>query len=217
MTSRCFLTFLWFGTVVTLGLGRAQEQAAPVPRSPATAQAPVATVPTLKIFVLQGQEALNSIQNRLATTPVVEVRDENDQPIEGAEVTFRLPAVGPGGFFPDQQLVKKVTTNAQGQAGAPFTPNLEPGRFNIVVTTTMGTRSGRATITQQNLLTVPEESKVSIRKGRWYTSWKFLAIAGAAAAGTTVALTRRDNAGPGTSSLPLITLTPGTPTVGGTP
>ena len=41
---------------------------------------------SLKIVVIEGEGALNNIRSRTATQPVVEVRDENDRPVEGAEV-----------------------------------------------------------------------------------------------------------------------------------
>src|SRR6185369_13783504 len=49
----------------------------------------------LKIVVLQGEGASNSIKSRTATQPAVEVRDDQDKPIAGAEVVFQLPAAGP--------------------------------------------------------------------------------------------------------------------------
>ncbi|MBL8237975.1 MAG: hypothetical protein JNM66_11180, partial [Bryobacterales bacterium] len=69
---------------------------------PVGAQAPATAVPalpavSLRVLVLEGANAINSIPNRSATFPVVEVRDENDLPVEGAEVVFELPATGPGG------------------------------------------------------------------------------------------------------------------------
>ncbi len=83
----------------------------------ASAQPAGATVETLKIFVLEGQNAINNVRVRNPRTAVVEIRNSDDQPLEGALVTFELPATGPGGFLQDQATTKSVRTNGQGQAG----------------------------------------------------------------------------------------------------
>ena len=66
------------------------------PQPPAAAASPVES---LKIFVLEGQGAIHSIRDQGAAMPVVEVRDDNGLPVEGAEVKFDLPPAGPGGSF----------------------------------------------------------------------------------------------------------------------
>jgi hypothetical protein len=181
---------------------------------PAAAQVPQAkpAVPagTLRIFVLEGQGAVNSIPRHTATMPVVEVRDENDKPVEGAEVVFELPATGPGGFFPGQQRTKRSETNLQGQAAAAFAPNTIAGRFTIRVTATAGNRTGHAAITQTNSLAA-EQPEVKRKFGRW----KILAVAAAGAAVLGIVLATRGSNG--AASTPTITLTPGPPSFGGPP
>src|SRR6266545_372982 len=86
----------------------------------------------LKIVTIQGEGAVNSIRSKTATQPVVEVRDEQDKPVAGAEVVFQLPAAGPGGVFNGWMRNQTARTNAQGQAGVSgYVPNDEEGRFNI--------------------------------------------------------------------------------------
>src|SRR6185503_21069676 len=72
----------------------------------------------LKIVVIEGEGAKNNIRQRLAAQPVVEVRDEADKPVPGAEVVFQLPAAGAGGVFNGWMRTQTVKTNAQGQAAA---------------------------------------------------------------------------------------------------
>ena len=48
----------------------------------------------LKIVVVQGEGAENNLRTRNATQPVVEVRDDGDKPVPGAEVVFQLPPAG---------------------------------------------------------------------------------------------------------------------------
>ena len=118
----------------------------------APAQAPPAAAKeTLHVFVLEGGQAVNSVQARLAAAPVVEVRDENDRPVEGAEVTFWLPKSGPGGFFEGQTVAQTVRTNYQGQATVRgYVPNEQTGTFAIQVTARHGDRTGTATVVQTN-------------------------------------------------------------------
>ena len=181
----------------------------------APAQAPVAAEPAgppLNIFVLQGQNATNSVPDRTAIEPVVEVRDENQQPVEGADVVFELPATGASGLFPGQQLKFPTKTNLQGQAGAPFTPNMITGRFTIKVTATIRNRTGHVNITQTNAMR-PATETVEKPHGLKSRTLKIVLIAAVAGAvtGIIIGVTRG-----GSSSKPstTITVTPGSPTFG---
>ena len=163
-------------------------------------------VESLTVYVLDGQGEVHDIHNRVTSTPVVEVRDGNGQPVEGADVTFDLPALGPGGAFAGQQFTFTAKTNFQGQAAATFTPNLETGRFNIRVTAKQGNQTGHAVIRQTNgLRSGRTETKSGLFKFAW---WKVAVLAGAGAAVGVVLATR------GSSSGPSVTLIPGTPTFG---
>ena len=80
----------------------------------AQGQKPQANAP-LKIVVLEGEGAVNVIQQKTAIAPVFEVRDRNDQPIAGATVNFVVRA-GRATFGGARTLT--VTTNAAGRAAA---------------------------------------------------------------------------------------------------
>src|SRR5688572_19729838 len=75
-------------------------------------------VSNLRIFILQGEGSVNSLKTGEITAPVVEVRGENERPIEGAEVVFRMPLTGAGGMFAQQKTSYQTRTNSQGQAVA---------------------------------------------------------------------------------------------------
>jgi hypothetical protein len=138
---------------------------------------------------------------------VVEVRDENYRPIEGAAVEFELPQDGPSGSFEGGVRNKKAITNAQGQAFTAFEPNPEPGRLAIQVRANFGTRTGMVTIVQQN---------TRGRSTTWITRHKTLAIViavGAAGAATSAILTTRGG-GVSPGSKPPVTITSGIPTFG---
>jgi hypothetical protein len=161
----------------------------------------------LQIFILEGQGEIHNIRERVTATVVVEVRDQNGLPVDGADVTFALPAVGPGGAFTGQQPTSSAKTNFQGQAAATFLPNMETGRFNIRVTAMQGNRTGRAVIAQSNALRsgVAEAKSGGLFKFAW---WKVAVLAGIGATVGIVLATR----GGSSSSGP--TLIPGTPTFG---
>ncbi|MCE5308721.1 MAG: hypothetical protein LLG20_13870 [Acidobacteriales bacterium] len=167
---------------------------------------------TLRIIVLDGQNAINSIPLRTFATPVVEVRNENDLPVEGANVTFSLPQVGPGAFFPGQQTSLKTRTNVQGQAAATgFRPNSEPGPFLIRVTASFGGRTGNVVINQVNSAKeVPAGAQVQPKKSSRKWLWIALAAGGAAAGGAIWATRGGESA----ASASTLTLIPGVISVG---
>ena len=75
------------------------------------------------------------LQRSMRHPAMPEVRDQNDLPVEGADVTFRLPSSGPGGIFANQKYTYQTKTNSQGQAGcAKFTVGSQAGRFEVQVT-----------------------------------------------------------------------------------
>jgi len=201
-----------------------QSQPGPIPQPPAASQppapqtaAPQTAAPqapvimgSLKIQVLEGEGAVNNIQTRQGTPPVVEVLDANDRPVEGASVVFRMPPTGAGAVFPGGELSKSFTANAEGQVIASgLLPNRTAGRFRIHVTASSGNRLGETDIVQTNssdTFAARQEPKRKLPK--W---WKWVAIGvGAAAVGGIIAATRG-----GSSSSPGITVTPGPVTISG--
>src|SRR5215471_10153645 len=78
--------------------------------------APQAVPSRLGITVLEGENAVNSISLGSSVTPVIEVHDSNDFPLEGAIVVFALPANGPGGSFPGNQTSYTTRSDSRGQA-----------------------------------------------------------------------------------------------------
>ncbi len=49
--------------------------------------------------VLAGNGEMNDLERRVMAPLVVQVLDQNDRPMEGAEVVFRFPISGPGATF----------------------------------------------------------------------------------------------------------------------
>jgi len=200
--------------VVALALAGALVLPAPIlaQAAGAAAQKLVAQSGNLKIVVLEGEGAKNNVRAKSATAPAVEVRDEADKPVAGAEVIFQLPATGPGGVFHGWMRTQTVRTDAQGRAGATgYVPNDEEGRFNIKVTAASGAKTGAAVIAQSNVRGAAGAGSVSAKR-RWLVP--VAVIAGLAIVGGAVAATRGDSA-VAAAATTAVTITPGAITVSG--
>ena len=166
---------------------------------------------TLKIVVVQGEGSLNRIKSRTATQPVVEVRDESDKPITGAEVVFQLPAAGPGGVFNGWMRTQTAKTDAQGRASANgLTPNDQEGRYNIKVTATEGKKTGTAIIAQTNTMTGSETSRSRSHK----TLYIVLGVVAVGAIAGGVAASHRGGGEATVTPTNPVTISPGPVTVG---
>jgi hypothetical protein len=199
--------------VVALALAGALVLPAPIlaQAAGAAAQNLVAQSGNLKIVVLEGEGAKNNVRAKSATAPVVEVRDEADKPVPGAEVVFQMPATGPGGVFHGWMRTQTVRSDAQGRAATTgYTPNDEEGRFNIKVTATSGAKTGSMIVAQSNVRGTGASAASGSRK--W---WKPVAVLlGVAVVGGVVAGTRGGNDTTTTATVP-VTITPGAVSVGG--
>ncbi|MBX9600216.1 MAG: hypothetical protein K2X35_04390 [Bryobacteraceae bacterium] len=166
----------------------------------------------LRIRVLAGEGSVNNVSTRGFTIPVIEVRDDNDLPVEGADVVFEVPAEGPGGKFAGGQSSYKTRTNVQGQAAATgFEPGTQTGSFRFRVTARMGDRTAIAAINQVNSADtfVPEPET---KKSRAWLKWVIIGgLAGGAAIGAVLAT----RGGGDSSGSPRPVLVPGTVGVGG--
>lgn len=180
------------------------------------AQAPAApqpaTINSLKVVALAGNQEMNDLERKVMAPLVVQVLDQNDQPVEGADVVFRFPLTGPSASFPDQKNAETFRTNADGQAAAiGWMANNQVGTFKLQVTATRGNEQGSATILMTNVTRVTEADKTRQKKW-WSTRWgKIAIVAGAAGVAVAVILATRG----GSSSPKVVTGIPGSPTIGG--
>jgi hypothetical protein len=169
----------------------------------------LAQTPGIRIVVLEGQGAINNIQQHRAKEPVVQVVDASNTPVFGASVTFLLPDNGASGVFGQTGHMLTMLTDAKGQAvGRGLRPNSTPGRFQIRVTTSYHGETASAAIVQINA------QPAGAAKGGGGKKFLLLALIGGAAAGGLVAA-RSGKSGASqvsTSSSPSGTvLVPGTP------
>lgn len=148
----------------------------------------------LKVAVIDGDGAFNDIKNKIGHPPAVEVRDESNEPVAGAEVEFTMPALGAGGTFLNGQRSMKATTDARGiAAAANFRPNPTEGRFAIAVAATYQGKQGSAMVGQSNTLAAASHSNKKL--------WIILGVIGGGAAGAVLAT----HSGSSSSSAPAAT------------
>lgn len=112
------------------------------------------SAPPLRIVVVEGEDAVNVIQQKSAVAPVIEVRDRNDLPIAGATVTFTIG--GNTASFAGGVQTLTVVTNAAGQAAAAAVSPLATGTVQINVAAVFQGQAAVATITQTNVLTAAQ-------------------------------------------------------------
>jgi len=201
-SSRASKTAARLATLVAAGLLLTGTTAAQPISDTRTSSTP--TGERLNLIVLQGLDAVNDVRTPTTTMLVVEVRDENYRPLEGATVEFELPPTGPSGSFEGGVRTKKAITNAQGQAFTAFERNPAASRFSIQARATFGARTGMVTIMQP---TKPAQSRM------WINRHKTLAIViavGVAGAATAAILTTRGGVS-SPSSKPTVTITSGIP------
>ncbi len=206
-----FLTYsAWIAASVLLaGALAAQEPTSPANKQPGRQ-------PTLKIVPLDGDGAVNDLLHHTASRVVVEVRDRNERPIPGADVTFELPETGPGGSFPADTKVQKVVTNSHGQATTTgLTPNETTGRFLIQVAAMANGVTARGSVTQINSTAPPKKSAMAAKSSKKWTWVALAALGGGAAAGLGLALGSSGHSGSVAAANPSIVISPGTVTVGG--
>src|SRR5262245_21502753 len=109
--------------------------------------------PPLKIVVLEGEGAVNIIQQKTAVAPVVEVRDRNDQPVSGAAVRFAI-SKGRATFNGARTLT--ATTDALGRATAAGLTPTGSGALQIGTTAAFQGQTAAITIAQTNVLTAAQ-------------------------------------------------------------
>src|SRR5690242_1371414 len=95
--SRCLALFL---AIVLLLPGGALAQDPPppaqapapqaAPPAPLKPMAPLPTIKDLKVIPLAGDGEMNDLERKVMAPLVIEVLDQNDKPVESADVVFRF-------------------------------------------------------------------------------------------------------------------------------
>lgn len=165
----------------------------------------------LRITIVEGDEAIFNVRQRVSREAIIQVEDENRKPVAGALVTLTAPRDGASAVFSNGLNNITLTTDESGRAVVRgIRPNKAQGKYAIRVTAVKGALRGTSQMTMTNMAAAVAAGGISTKL------LTFLLIAGAGAAAGTVAATRNGNgAGPSTPAGAVsATVTPGTPTVG---
>ncbi len=141
----------------------------------------------LAIRVAEGDEAVYATGSRATRGLTVLITDEAGRPVDGATVSFVLPASGPSGLFTSGSRTEIATTHSDGRAAVwGMRWNRTAGPFEIRITAVKGeARAG--TISGQTLSDSPVAKGAAPSKiaghGGHKLLWISVILAGAAAAG----------------------------------
>lgn len=136
------------GTFVLISIGVASAQPAP-----------------LRIVVLEGEGAVNIVQQKTAVRPLIEVRDRNNLPVAGASVTFSIGGGGQSAVFAGGAQTLTVTTNAAGQAAASSFSAVSSGAVQIQVQAVYQGQIATAAISQTNFATAAAAAQAGAGAG----------------------------------------------------
>lgn len=165
----------------------------------------------LRITIVEGDEAILNVRQRVSREAIIQVEDENRRPVAGALVTLTAPRDGASAVFSNGLNNITLTTDNSGRVVVRgIRPNSALGKYAIRVLAVKEGLRGTAQIQMTNLAAAAAAGGISAKL------LTFFIVAGAGAVAGTVAATRGGNGGgatgPGTT--PTTTVTPGTPTVG---
>lgn len=173
--------------------------------APSPAWQPGGAPRAISIVIVEGDGAINNIRQRVAREPIIEVVDENKNPVPGALVTFLLPQSGAGGVFPDGTRMLTAITGSDGRAVARgIRVNSLEGQWQMRVTASYQGVTANATIGLTNAAVAGALAGAKL--------WALLAVIGGAAAGGAIIATRSGN-GNGTPARTPTAVAPGTPSV----
>jgi len=169
----------------------------------------------LTIRVAEGDGAAYAIGSRATRGVTVLVTDETGRPVEGATVSFTLPAEGPGGVFSTGGRTEIAATHADGRAAVwGMQWNRTAGPFEIRITAVKGqARAGVVSSQSLSNAAVARETgagKLPAARGGHKLLWISVAVAVAAAAGVAGVAARKPTASTASSATPLKI---GTPTI----
>lgn len=171
----------------------------------------------LTIRVAEGDGAAYAIGSRATRGVTVLVTDETGRPVEGATVSFNLPAEGPGGVFSTGGRTEIAATQADGRAAVwGMRWNRTAGPFEIRITAVKG-QARASVVSSQSLGNAPEArdagaSKLPAAHGGHKLLWISLVVVGAAAAGVAGVAARQSGSASNASSV-TSPLKIGTPTI----
>jgi hypothetical protein len=162
----------------------------------------------LAVIVVEGSDVTNSLSGRRAKDVVVEVQDQDKNPIPHASVTAFLPASGVGGVFPGDQTIATERTDKSGRATFRGIHLRQlAGQFPIRIAAAYQGQTGTAVATQTNAEIAPPA------EGRFPT--RYIVMAAIAAAGVAIGIVAATHNSNGGSNPNGFGVTPGNPVIAG--
>ena len=181
-----------------LALALAVSLVIPAGGFPQTAPAgPPTDIAVLQLKVSEGEGLVHTAGTRTMSALVVQVSDETGRPVEGATVSFRLPADGATGSFESGLPTDVVVTGKDGQAsarGIRWGKTAGPARVRITAVKgdVRGGIFSAQYVAEPKLADgkTPEVKRLTASKSG-SGKWKMIAViaAGAAAGGLAIGLT----------------------------
>jgi len=177
----------------------------------------------LSIEVEEGEGAVNVVGKKSATRPLVTVRNEKNQLLEGAMVAFIAPADGPSVLFGNGLRTVTVMTDAKGRARVPSMRAVNAGSFKMEVAASFRGEMASIIINQTNQAgsadtagnkPAGKQPPATAKSGMSGAMWGLI-LGGGAAAAVGIALGMGHKGSSGSTSTTTATIGgPGTPTVG---
>ena len=166
----------------------------------------------LKITILEGDNAIVNVRQRVSREAIVQVEDENHKPVAGALVTFLSPDNGASAVFANGEKSITLTSDNNGRVNLRnVKPNQVAGQFQIRIVASSNGLRGSAVLTRTNMLPVAAATAGGI-SAKLLT---FLLVGAAAGVVGGVVAANNGGSSPSTPSPTVpVTVTPGTPTVG---
>jgi hypothetical protein len=115
------------------------------------------------IGVVQGDGAVNLINQKPEQVPVVKVQDSSGHALAGAKVSFEAPDSGPSATFKGARTYAAITGPDGTAKAAGFTPNSEPGPFMVHVVAEYDGQTTDKQLSQNNVTPTPQ-AKAKHRK-----------------------------------------------------
>lgn len=149
---------------------------------------------SIRLEVMEGDGAINSIRLHRAHDVVVKVTGTAGEAVSGATITFHLPVSGPSAVFPEGMADLTVESDEHGLAAAKgLRPNSLPGQFQIRISASLRGATAESTLQQTN-------AEAAMQSGHTKLIVILAAVGGAAAAGAALALHGKSSSTGSTSS-----------------
>jgi len=161
----------------------------------------------LRIVIVEGEDAIFNVRQRVAREAIIQVEDENRKPVAGALLTLTAPRQGASVVFGNGLNNITLTTDEFGRAVVRgMRPNSAQGKFSIRITAVKDNLKGSMEWQVSNVAGAAAAGGVSA---------KVIALIAAAGAGAVAGVVAATRSGPGSPAPPPPTvISPGTVTVG---